>query len=153
MRSVFWSVRVSFYGHTWAGNKSWVNFGSSRFSLTSSFLTVLHLTAGRECAVMFCSLLRLLGVGSQFSWFLLCGETVEKVKRWNRWVFLVGVAILQFAIIQGSGFHTKLPGSCVLGSVCKLCVLAEATEELHRWRSNKRLSGWRHKLLPLLSLR
>lgn len=68
MRSVFWCVRVSFYGHTWAGNKSWVNFGSSRFSLASWFLTVLHLTAGPENTVTFCNLLWLLSVGSQFSW-------------------------------------------------------------------------------------
>lgn len=79
MRSVFWCVRVSFYGHTWADSKSWVNFGSSQFSLASSFLTVLHLTAGPESAVMFFNLLRLLGVGSQFNWSFCV------VRQWRRW--------------------------------------------------------------------
>lgn len=53
----------------------------------------------------------------------------------------VGVAVMDLAVVQGSGFHSELRGSHVLGNVCQLCVLAEASEELHRWRSNKRLSG------------
>lgn len=64
----------------------------------------------------------------------------------------VGVAVMQLAVIQGSDFHMELCGSRMLGNACQLCVLAEGSEELHRWRSNKRLSAWRHELLPLLPL-
>lgn len=48
-----------------------------------------------------------------------------------------GVAFLQLAVIQDSGFHTKLPGSHAARRAAGKhapapCVLAEASEELHR---------------------
>lgn len=134
MRSVFWCVRVSFYGHTWADDKSWVNFGSSRFSLASSFLTALHLAAGPESAVMFCNLLRLLGVGFQFS----CSFCV--VRQWRRWRGEIdgiscGGGSPATCYDPGLWLSHETPSSHVL---YKLCVLAEASGELRRWRSNKR---------------
>lgn len=64
-------------------------------------------------------------------------------------VFLVGVAVLQLAMIQGSGFHTKLlAATCCISCVSWLKPVGSCIGE-----GQIKDSGWRHKLLLLLSLR